>query len=373
MKAAHSDGVNRSTAPSGSSLLRTPICPSPSRVVGAEAVTGPRPLGPLVHSFFLDHLVTMKGLRPASVRSYRDTIRLLLCFVAEDKRTKITKLGLEDLSFDRVLRFLRHVEDSRGNHIRTRNQRLAALHTLFDYIASREPEMLGVCQQVAAIPMKRAAPAETHFLERDEVEALLRRLPRAGRLALRDHTLLLFLYNTGARAQEIADLRAGHLVLGEGALVRLHGKGDKWRTCPLWRQTAALLAELLTSPDPLLAADAPVFCSAAGQPLTRFGIYKIVRRHAGHLDDPHTNRRVSPHIFRHTAAVHLLEAGVEVNVIRGWLGHADLTTTNRYAEINTRAKIEALRNTEPPGASAASRPRPVWRSDETLLNWLASL
>ena len=151
-----------------------------------EAMTGTRPLGPLIHSFFLDHLVTVKGLRPASVRSYRDTIRLLLCFVAEQKRTKITKLGLEDLSFERVLGFLRYLEHDRDNHVRTRNQRLAALHTLFDYIASREPEMLGICQQVAAIPMKRAAPAETHFLERDEVEALLRapaphRPPRPAR------------------------------------------------------------------------------------------------------------------------------------------------------------------------------------------------
>jgi len=110
-----------------------------------------------------------------------------------------------------------------------------------------------------------------------------------------------------------------------------------------------------------------------GDALTRFGIYKIVRRHAGHLDDARTNRRVSPHIFRHTAAMHLLEAGVEINVIRGWLGHADLTTTNRYAEINTRAKMQALRTTEPPGTSAGSRPHPVWRSDESLLNWLSSL
>jgi len=336
-------------------------------------VTGPRPLGPLIHSFFLDHLVTVKGLRPASVRSYRDTIRLLLCFVADDKEAKITKLTVSDLTFERILGFLRYLEGDRHNHVRTRNQRLAALHTLFDYIARREPEMLGVCQQVAAIPMKRAAPAETHFLERDEVQALFRHLPRAGRLALRDRALLLFLYNTGARVQEVADLRAGHLELGEAPLARLHGKGDKWRTCPLWRQTAQLLAELLGSPHTPPALDTPVFCSTAGQALTRFGIYKIVRRHAGHLDSARTSRRVSPHIFRHTAAVHLLEAGVEVNVIRGWLGHADLTTTNRYAEINTRAKIEALRNTEPPGTSAGRRPHPIWRSDESLLNWLSSL
>lgn len=336
-------------------------------------MTRPQPLGPLIQSFFLDHLVTVKGLRPASVRSYRDTIRLLLCFAAQDNGSKITKLDVADLSFERVLRFLRYLEDERGNHIRTRNQRLAALHTLFDYIASREPEMLGVCQRVAAIPMKRAAPAATHFLERDEVERLLRHLPGDGRLALRDRALLLFLYNTGARVQEVADLRAGHLDLGEAALARLHGKGDKWRTCPLWRQTAQLLAKLLGSSTPPPQADAPVFRSATGQALTRFGIYKIVRRHAGQLDDARAERRVSPHTFRHTAAVHLLEAGVEVNVIRGWLGHADLTTTNRYAEINTKAKTEALRNTEPPGASEGPRTRPIWRSDEALLGWLSSL
>jgi site-specific recombinase XerD len=271
-----------------------------------------------------------------------------------------------------VLGFLRYLEAERGNHVRTRNQRLSALHTLFDYIATREPDLLGICQRVAAIPMKRSAPAETHFLETDEVDGLLRRLPRQGRLALRDRVLVVFLYNTGARVQEVADLRVEHLQLGEHPLVRLHGKGDKWRICPLWRQTADLLEQLLASSDEPLDPSAPVF-SAKGRPLTRFGIYKVVRRHAGDLDDARTGRSVSPHLLRHTAAVHLLEAGVDVNVIRGWLGHADLTTTNRYAEINTRAKIEALRATEPPNSSVGLRGRPVWRTDESLLNWLSSL
>jgi len=155
----------------------------------------------------------------------------------------------------------------------------------------------------------------------------------------------VFLYNTGARVGEAAELRVGHLDLGEHARVRLHGKGDKWRTCPLWQQTAALLSSLLRSFGEPPTPETAVF-SAHGQPLTRFGMYKIVRRHASSFDDARTNRRVSPHIFRHTAAVNLLEAGVEVNVIRGWLGHADLTTTNRYAEINTRAKEAALRALE---------------------------
>ena len=331
-----------------------------------------QPIGPLIQSFFVDHLVTVKGLRLASVRSYRDTIRLLLEFVAKENKTKITKLTVGDLTFERIVGFLRYLEDERHNHVRTRNQRLAAVHTLFDYIAAREPEMLAVCQRVAAIPMKRAAPAETRFLERDEIEALFRNLPRPRPVrAARPDPAPVPLQHRSPR-QEIADLRVGNLDLGERTLVRLHGKGDKWRTCPLWRQTADLLVELVAH-DHDAGTDKPVFASTTGAPLTRFGIYKIVRRHAGHLDDARTGRTVSPHIFRHTAAVHLLEAGVEVNVIRGWLGHADLTTTNRYAEINTRAKIEALRNTEPPDASAGRRPRPVWRDDETLLAWLTSL
>jgi site-specific recombinase XerD len=209
---------------------------------------------------------------------------MLLVFTAADKGCRITRLTLDDLSFERVIGFLRHLEADRHNHIRTRNQRLAALHSLFDYIATRAPEMLGECQRVAAIPMKRSAPAETRFLERDEVELLFRQLPSDGRLALRDRAVLLFLYNTGARVQEVADLRAGHLDLGEYPLVRLHGKGDKWRTCPLWRQTAELLRTLTgpaSPPDP----QAPVF-TANGHALTRSGIYKIVRRHASSLDDP---------------------------------------------------------------------------------------
>ena len=328
------------------------------------------PLGPLMQSFFLDHLITVKGLRPASVRSYRDTMRLFLLFLAREKHGKITRLALADLTFDRVVAFLRYLEHERGNHVRTRNQRLAALHTLFDYIATREPAMLGVCQRVSAIPMKRAAPAETSFLERDEIEQLFASMPRDGRLILRDRALLLFLYNSGARVQEVADLRVGNLDLGAHPVARLHGKGDKWRTCPLWAHTAEMLRQLLDADQ--ATADAAVFL-AHGRPLTRSGIYKIVRRHAGALDQQRRGRHVSPHTFRHTAAVHLLEAGVEVNVIRGWLGHADLSTTNRYAEINTKAKQAALRATELPGSSAGPPIKPIWRTDATLLNWLASL
>ena len=336
----------------------------------------PPALGALLYAFFVDHLTTLKGLRPASVQSYRDTLRLFLHFVAADRGCRITRLALADLSFERVLAFLRHLEADRHNHIRTRNQRRAALHTFFEYLASTVPDLLAVAQRVAAIPVKRCPPPETYFLERDQISALFARLPSCGRHAQRDRALLLFLYNTGARVQEVCDLRAGDLDLGVTPRVRLHGKGDKWRTCPLWTETARQLALLLPAND-TAPPDTPVFCAHHRRPLTRFGIYKLIRRHAQPLErDAPTvaPRRIGPHIFRHTTAVHLLEAGVEVNVIRGWLGHVSLDTTNRYAEINVRAKEAALRACEPPTEASAGFPRkPVWRDDEALLTWLTSL
>jgi len=334
-------------------------------------------LGSLLHSFFVDHLKVLKGLRLGSVRSYRDGLRLFLNFVAADARTKITRLSLEDLTFERVQRFLQHLEDERGNHIRTRNQRLAIVHAFFDYVASRVPEMLSVSQRVAAIPAKRVPPPKTRFLEREEVSALFASIPPKGWNALRDRVLLLFLYNTGARAQEVADLRVGDIDLDPQARVRLHGKGDKWRMCPLWVETSRLLQLLLKQHATTTTPDRPVFVSRSGRPLTRFGIYKIVRRHARRLetDKPRgQGRNISPHVFRHTTAVHLLEAGVEVNVIRGWLGHVRLDTTNRYAEINVRAKEAAMRACEPPAEACLGLPRrPPWRNDKSLLAWLNSL
>jgi integrase/recombinase XerD len=329
-------------------------------------------LGPILHAFFVDHLTRQKGLRRSSVQSYRDAVRLLLAFVASDKRCKLSGIEIEDLTFDRVQRFLRQLEDGRGNRVPTRNQRLAALRTFFEYVGSRAPEMFGTCQQIAAIPTKRTPPPATQFLERDEIAALFARLPSAGRHTVRDRALLLFLYNTGARVQEAADLRVEHIDLERGPRARLYGKGGKWRTCPLWDETARLLRQLMGDSP---VAQAPVFCSATGKPFTRFGIYKLVRRHTARLQDGGSAaRRIGPHVFRHTTAVHLLEAGVEVNVIRGWLGHVNLATTNRYADINIRTKEAALRQcAPPPGVGGPKARAPVWRNDETMLAWLASL
>ncbi len=331
--------------------------------------------GSLLYSFFEDYLKCQKGLRPSSLKSYRDSAKLFLLFLAEKTGHKVSRLTLADLTCAQVLAFLQSLETDRDNQVRTRNQRLAAIRALFDYLARRVPEMLKEAQNVATIPTKRTTPAETFFLEQDEMQSLFASLPAKGTAALRDRALLLFLYNTGARVQEVADLRYQNLELDGQPRVHLHGKGDKWRVCPLWKETVALLKQLLAE-HRTNAPERAVFVSLQGQALTRFGIYKIVRRHTRSLLKPdESRRRISPHTFRHTSAVHLLESGVEVNVIRGWLGHVSLETTNRYAEINIRMKEAALQACQPPpsAASEACLRKPVWREDAELMKWLKTL
>lgn len=332
-------------------------------------------VGPVLRSFFEDHLKVQRGLRPGSVRSYRDTLKLFLTYVATSCRRPITRLTLADLSFQRVLDFLSMIESVRGNQVCTRNQRLAALHTFYRYLAIRHPEMLAEAERVEAIPTKRTSPPETHYLERDEIDKLFTTLPKKGSLALRDRALLMLLYNSGARAQEIADLRVGDVDLVEPLRVRLHGKGDKWRSCPLWPQTAEALKQLAT----VRCGDknAPLLTSRQHRPLTRFGIYKLVKRHTAALRCTSPNTKhcgVSPHVFRHSLAVRLLEEGIEENVIRGWLGHVSLDTTHRYAEITLRTKQAAVATCLPPvGAPETSRPKAGWQKDEELMKWLSSL
>ena len=331
-------------------------------------------VGSVLYSFFEDHLKVQKGVSQATVKSYRDALLLFLKYVAKTNHHRISRLLLTDLTSERAIKFLRYLEEQRSNSIASRNQRLAALHTFFDYVASRVPEMLIEAERVAAIPTKRTSPPETHFLERDDMEKLFASLPTTGRAALRNRALLLFMYNTGARVQEVSDIRVENLELGSPPRVRLHGKGDKWRVCPLWNETASLL-QMLLAKLPAKAKN-PVFISQSGSALTRFGIYKIIRemtRPLGNKSSDGELLAVSPHVLRHTTAVHLLESGVEVNVIRAWLGHVSLDTTNRYAEINIRAKVKALELCEPLTSSEMSPKKPVWRDDEALLKWLDEL
>lgn len=334
-------------------------------------------LGTILYGYFEQDLKLSKGLLPSSIHSYSDTIRLFLLFVVQDTHRKITRIPISELTADRVLRFLQHIEVQRHNSIRTRNQRLAVLHTFFNYLASRMPEMIAEAERIARIPHKRVPPPQTLYLERDEIETIFNKMPKKGRFALRDRTLLLLLYNTGARVQEVVDLHVSNLKLDAQPQVHLHGKGDKWRTCPLWTETCTLLRQLLKENYRNAKPEYPVFISRKGQTLTRFGIYKIVQHHTRLLEKKSINGKllqISPHTFRHTTAVHLLESGVDVNVIRAWLGHVSLETTNRYAEINIHMKEKALQACEPPLSASEGFPRKsIWKDDQSLLNWLESL
>jgi site-specific recombinase XerD len=230
---------------------------------------------------------------------------------------------------------------------------------------------------VSFIPRKRTQPPETIFLERDEIESTFSALPAEGIRAVRDRTLLLFLYNTGARVQEVSDLRVKDVHFNPTPRVHLHGKGDKWRICPLWPETATLLKKLIAERRSAAALDGAIFVGAKDAPLTRFGIYKVIRRHTKHIVKLRPDgqpKAITPHLWRHSTAVHLLEAGVEVNVIRAWLGHASLETTNRYAEITIRTKQAALEKSTPlVTAEKRILRKPPWKTDDSLLSWLRSL
>lgn len=332
-------------------------------------------IGSVLFAFFEDHLKIQKGLRSASIKSYRDTLKLFLAWVAKTKHRYLTKLTLADLTADQVLAFLRSIETERRNQIRTRNQRLVVLRAFYRFLAVYSPETLTEAERVEAIPTKRTTTPETLYLERDEIDSLFKSLPQQGKLALRDRSIFMLLYNTGACAQEVVDLRVGDVDLEDPLRVRLHGKGDKWRSCPIWPETAALLRQLETvrRTDPAQ----PLFMSRTGRPLTRFGLYKLVTRHTADINpraDSTRKHRITPHVFRHTVGVHLLEAGVDINVIRGWLGHVNLETTQRYAEINLRTKQAALTACLPPTDTAEVSPtKGRWRQDEDLMEWLQSL
>jgi integrase/recombinase XerD len=329
-------------------------------------------IGPIVFLFFEQHLKSDKGMSPASIKSYRDAVKLFLTFVASECHRAITGLGTEDLTAERVREFLSHLETERGNHVRTCNQRLAGLRGLFNYLAEQIPETRAEAQKVAEIPRRKSPPAGIPYLERDELEQLFAGPPTHARTALRDRTLLLFLYNTGARVQEAADLTIDNLVLQSQPRVLLHGKANKWRSCPLWPETAQLLQQLLDG-----RTVGPVFTAAHGRALTRFGIYKLVRRRTAHLNANKGEgplRHVSPHVMRHSTATHLLRAGVELNVVRGRLGHVNANTTNRYAETSIRSKKATQQGNEAPVSAAKGLSgTSIWRDDEALLDWLDSL
>ncbi|NVI09886.1 tyrosine-type recombinase/integrase [Paraburkholderia sp. JPY454] len=298
-------------------------------------------LGPWVRRFLLEHLVAERNLSRNTQASYRDTLTLLLPFISREAKVPVDRLSVRHVSQTRVRAFMEHLERNRNCATVTRNQRLAAIHSLARFIGLRSPEHLDWCSQVRSIPFRKTTKTMIVYLDRSEMAAILHAPDCRTFLGTRDHALLLFLYNSGARANEAASLQIGHLEVGTSASVRILGKGNKWRICPLWPTTAATLRPLIAG----RSMDAPVFLGRTGKPMTRFGVHRIVTAYAARAAqqmDSMRGKRISPHTIRHTTAVHLLRAGVDINTIRAWLGHVSVDTTNVYAEVDLEMKARAL-------------------------------
>lgn len=329
------------------------------------------PFPRLLHAFFYERLVEQLNVSPHTVRSYRDTWRLFLRFVAARHKRAVAALTLADLTATEVTAFLQHCEQARQVSIGTRNCRLAALRSFYGFVAEREPAAIAQCAEVFHIPTKKAPTSAPRYLELREIEAILAQPDRTNLEGQRDHALLSFLYNTGARIQEALDVCPAAVRFEAPMCVRLFGKGRKERICPLWPETVALLRALLKRRP--CAEDAPLFVNRYGAPLGASGVrFKLAEyvQAAARVVPSLSSKKVSPHTFRHAAAVHLIAAGVDVTVIRSWLGHAHLDTTNHYAQANLDTKRAALERLDP---SAKIKGPPRWRRDANILAWLDSL
>ena len=330
-------------------------------------------LGSWIRRFLMEYLVGERNLARNTQQSYRDAIRLLVVFTAAKAHKKVDELLIPDIDADLLRAFLRHIEEKRKCSVSSRNQRLAAIHALAGFIAERCPEYLDWCAQLRAVRSKRSAPTPVCYLEKPEIDALLEAPSAVTKLGCRDRALLLFLYNSGARAEEAAKLCIEDLSLHGGAdgtlsSVCLHGKGGKVRICPLWASTTVTLKNLVAGRD----GKERVFLNRRSEPLTRFGIHEIVTRYAqaamSRVPEMH-KKRIGPHTIRHTTATHLLRAGVDINTIRAWLGHVSINTTNIYAETDLEMKAKAL------GLCAVKSKRSLkrWGEDPDLMSFLAQI
>ena len=328
-----------------------------------------------LRGFFEQHLLAQRGLSGHTVLAYRDTLKLFLEFVGQRQRKTCTALTLADLTADRVRDFLDYLERGRKNSVPTRNARLAAIHAFFNYLASIDPRHLAQAQTILAVPFKRHSHRVVEYLERDEVLKIFAGIDGRTLLGRRDDALLRLLYNTGMRAQELVDLDVNHLRFSRPHTVLIHGKGRKERTCPLWKETVAAIKAYLQKRGVRLDDATPLFTNREGNRLTRFGVRYIIAHRvsvAANSCPSLLTRRVTPHTIRHTTAMHLLQSNVDLNMIRSWLGHASIETTNGYVEIDLEMKRKTLQSAEKLIPAQANR-KCSWRDDDKLMSWLAKL
>jgi integrase/recombinase XerD len=329
-------------------------------------------LGAIIRDYFADHLPGIRGSSPHTILSYRDSIVLLLRFAAEQGKMPVAELDLADLTPQRILAFLSHLEDHRKNGVATRNVRLAAIHAFFRFVASRNPEQLDLAQKVNAVPFKRAPSRAIDYLEYEEIDSVLKAVDRTTAQGARDYALLAMMFNTGGRVQEIVDLRVRDLQLIKPFQVRFFGKGRKERHCPIWPETAAVLRSLCRQRRIDGLPDVHLFVNRRGQPLSRFGVRHILSRclkSAAGVSPTLEKKRLHPHSMRHSTAVALLKSGVDLSTISHMLGHASPNTTNRYAKVDLEMKRKAIAKVRP----VPRKSRTPWAKNATVLDWLESL
>jgi site-specific recombinase XerD len=306
--------------------------------------TSPSLISPYVQAFFADHLQQHKRLSPQTIASCRDTFRLLLNFMKHTRGIEPSALRVTDLEAPTILTFLDYLEQQRGNRVRSRNIRLSALRTFFRFVALREPESVGMATRVLAIPRKREDKKLIGYLTREEIEALLAAPDRSQWIGRRDHSLLLTMYNSGARVSEIVTLTRPQVHFGATTFLQLHGKGRKERTVPLWPDTARVLKTWFQEVE---AFGVPMaFPNARGNPLSRYGAKYVLQRavqRAVAVCPSLSTKTITPHVVRHSTAMHLLQSGVDIAVIALWLGHESIETTHVYLEADLATKEQALK------------------------------
>lgn len=326
-----------------------------------------------VGRFFQDYLMHQRRVSRHTVHSYRDSWKLLLHYTCMCAKRHVDKLSVDDIGPEVITGFLEHLSNQRFNQASSRNIRLAAIRAFFRWLATVEPQYLMICKQVVDIPSAAEKEATVPYLEKGEYEAILSAIDCDRPKGVRDYALLALLYNTGARVQEVLDLRVRDLQLERPYLVKLLGKGNKERICTLWPETVEWVCELLRVRQIRLGSDEHLFVNRYGGRLTRHGVRYLLRRageRASEQQESLRTKRLHPHVIRHTTGMHMLQSGVDLATIQNILGHASMSTTERYARADLEMKRAALEKCRP---LTSKREVPLWKTETGIMDFLKSL
>jgi integrase/recombinase XerD len=325
-------------------------------------------LAPILQYFFTEHLSSHKQVSPRTIAAYRDTFRLLLQFVQGKTGKAPSSLCVQDLDAPVILSFLDHLEQQRKNTVVSRNARLAALRSFFRVVALRDPASIGIVTRVQAVPVKRTDKRLVGYLTREEMDAVLAAPNQSEWLGRRDYAFLLTMYNSGARLSELTALRRSQLIVGPTTYLRLHGKGRKERDVPLWAKTARVLQQWFRELD---GTGEIVFPTIRRTPLSADAVSHMLKQAVKRASGACTTlaaKRVTPHVLRHTTAMHLMQSGVDMAVIALWLGHESIETTHKYVEADLATKERALDRIAPKDQKARR-----FKPDDKLMAFLLSI